>query len=157
MVSHSSASIMWKRFVFKYFPLSDTYTNAITLQLFRNEDGTLVPDGALKLTLSDFVPTAIIDDTISLLPVLEIPYLKLAGFLQLGEAQQQLSETRTGIGRKGWAPGTRFLKRSLSPEETLSPGREKLFAEVEEEAEEKAEKEDGLYKEEKRRTKGARR
>jgi hypothetical protein len=72
-----------------------------TLQLFRNEDETLVPDGALRLSLSDFVPTSTIDDIISPLPVLEIPYLKLAGFLQLGEAQQQLSETRTGIGRKG--------------------------------------------------------
>jgi hypothetical protein len=45
----------------------------------------------------------------------------------------------------------------LSPEETLSPGREKLFAEVEDEAEEKAEKEDGLYEGEKRWTKGAKR
>ena len=111
----------------------------------------------LKLSLSNFVPTSTIDDIVSALPMLEIPYLKLTGFLQLSEAQQQVSETRTGIGCKGWAPGTRFLKRLLSPEETLSPEKEKSFAEIEDKAEEKAEEGDRLYEGEKRRTKGARR
>jgi hypothetical protein len=77
--------------------------------------------------------------------VLEIPYLNLTGFLQLGESQQEVSQTHTGIGHKGRAPRARFLKRSLPPKETLDPEREKVFDEIEDKPEEEAEERDWLY------------
>jgi hypothetical protein len=87
------------------------------------------------------------------LPTLSIPYLKLASFLQLGEAHQQVSEFKSGIGRKTLPPGMKVLKRSVSPEELLSPGTEKRFVESEEEAEERAMRDDEPYRQ---RAKGRR-
>ncbi|KAI9861628.1 MAG: hypothetical protein M1813_005238 [Trichoglossum hirsutum] len=113
---------------------------------FRNEDGTVVPEGKLTLSLGDFVPGEIISDIAEPLPTLEIPFLKLAGFLQLSEAHHQISETKTGIGRKELAPGTRLLKRSISPEEELRPETEQMFVESEEDADEKVQRGDGPYR-----------
>ena len=81
----------------------------------------------------------------SSLPTFSLPYLTLASFLQLGEAHQQVSESGSGVGRKTFPLGTKVVKRSVSPEEELSPERERRFVESEEEAEEQAMGDDETY------------
>ena len=115
-----------------------------------------MPDGNLTLSLGDFVPASMTSSITSPLPTTSISYLKLAGFLQLSEAHQQVSESKAGIGRKTLPPGMKVLKRSVSPEETLSPGAERRFVESEEEAEERSRRGDELYKQ-RRQTKGRKR
>ncbi|KAI9758937.1 MAG: hypothetical protein M1840_003620 [Geoglossum simile] len=121
-------------------------TQVVNAEPFRNEDGSLVPDGNLTLSLSDFVPSCMTSSITSPLPAFSISYLKLAGFLQLGEAHQQVSESKAGIGRKALPPGMRVLKRSVSPEETLSPETERRFVESEEEIKERSMRDDELYR-----------
>ena len=114
-----------------------------------------MPDGNLTFSFSDFVPAGMVSSIASPLPTFSIPYLKLASFLQLGEAHQQVSESGTGIGRKTFSPGTKVIKRSMSPEETLSPETERRFVESEEEAEERSIRDDEPYRQ-RRQTKDRR-
>ncbi|KAI9771016.1 MAG: hypothetical protein M1839_002984 [Geoglossum umbratile] len=87
------------------------------------------------------------------LPTFLIPYLTIAGFLQLAEAHQQVSESGDGAGRMKLPPGMKLLKRSASPEEISSPQRESEFAESEEREEVRATNNDETYGK-KRATKG---
>jgi hypothetical protein len=112
-----------------------------------------VPDGNLMLSLADFVPACLTSSITSPIPTISIPYLKLASFLQLGEALQQVRESNSGICRKMYPPGMKMLKRSVSPEETLSSEREERFLESEEDAEERTTRDDETYGQ-RRRTKG---
>jgi hypothetical protein len=112
-----------------------------------------VPDGNLTLSLGDFVPACMTSSIPPPLPTFSVSYLKLAGFLQLGEAHQQVSESKAGIGRKTLPPGMKVLKRSVSPEETLSSETERRFVESEEEVEQRSMRDDELYGR-RRQTKG---
>ena len=113
-----------------------------------------MPEGNLTFSLGDFVPASMTSSIASPLPTFSIPYLKLASFLQLGEAHQQVSESGAGIGRMTFSPGTKVIKRSMSPEETLSPETERRFVESEEEAEERAMRDNEPYRQ--RQAKGRR-
>ncbi|KAI9762283.1 MAG: hypothetical protein M1840_001427 [Geoglossum simile] len=110
--------------------------NVVNAEPFRNDDGSPVLDRDLTLSLGHFVPVGMISYS-SPLPSLTIPYSKLASLLQLGEAKIQASGLGANIGRTGWAPGTIVSKRPESPEETLSPGRERESVESERQEEER--------------------
>ncbi|KAI9761450.1 MAG: hypothetical protein M1840_001794 [Geoglossum simile] len=112
---------------------------------FRNSDGSLVSDGNLTLSFGDLFPACMTSSITRPLPTYTIPYLKLAGFLQFGEAYQQVTEAKAGYGKKRLPAGVKIYRRPASPEETLSLRREKKFAESERQAEERAMREDSAY------------
>ncbi|KAI9760042.1 MAG: hypothetical protein M1840_002743 [Geoglossum simile] len=112
---------------------------------FRNSDGSPVSDGNLTLSLSDILPACMTTSITCPLPTFTIPYLKLARFLQFGEASQQVTESESGSYAMELPIGTKIRRRAASPEETLSPRRERAFAKSEKQAEEQTMRDDGTY------------
>ncbi|KAH0555676.1 hypothetical protein GP486_006380 [Trichoglossum hirsutum] len=107
---------------------------------FRTEEGAQA--NALKsvtLSLSDFLPPSVrtTTDEPTTNPSLSISFTKLFGWLGLSEAHHQVTESRTGEGLKCLPAGVVLRKRAMTLEEMLSPGTERRFRELEEQAEER--------------------
>ena len=105
--------------------------------------------GTLCFPISYFAPS-LQNGAVPSSPSISIPYSKLCDLLANAELDQRLSENMSHRGEElGLAPGTRLRKRQRTLEEQPREEDEEHLARSEDEAEEKVNKEDEVWKLEK--------